>query len=261
VSSSPTAILPFASGPESAGQLVDRFRAEVAARQLREWLPEVPSTILDLSPGCPGLVGEMVDRGHRVVHAQHRPLPPRIERAAADGRGALVAVAADPRTLDWVADGSVDAVVAEGGLLSTALAAEFTVRELFRALRPGGRFLACADSLLGGLARLAEQGRWAELADVPAADVVLVPDGADGDDARVRRCFWPQELEALLTDAGFAVDWIRPRTVLAEETVARALALDPGRLDALVTTELRLAERRQGESIGNALVASARRPC
>jgi hypothetical protein len=109
---------------------------------------------------------------------------------------------------------------------------------------------------VAGLANLAEAGRWAELADVPAADVVLIP----GNAGRVTRCFWPEELAGILTSAGFDVDWIRPRSVLAEETVMRALQQDPDRLDSLVSTELALEVRRQGESIGGQLVASARRP-
>jgi hypothetical protein len=63
----------------------------------------------------------------------------------------------------------------------------------------------------------------------------------------------------MLTAAGFAVDWIRPRTVLSEDAVARALTLDPDQLDSLVTTELALGVRRQGESVGGRLVASARK--
>ena len=49
------------------------------------------------------------------------------------------------------------------------------------------------------------------------------------------------------------------RSRLDEETVTRALALDPTQLESLVTTELALAQQRQGESIGNRLVASARK--
>ena len=107
---------------------------------------------------------------------------------------------------------------------------------------------------MSGLARLADQARWAELADVPAADVLLVPDGDT-----VIRCFWPEELHGILTDAGFAVDWIRPRTVLADETIGRALVADPLQLDQLVATELALAAQREGEDIGGSLVASAHR--
>jgi hypothetical protein len=189
-----------------------------------------------------------------VVHVDGELRQPDIARER--GTGSLSIVRADRLALDWLPVESVDAIVAEGGTLSAALAAEITVEQLFRLLRPGGRLLASVDSLVSGLGRLADAGRWAELADVPAADVVLVPE-AEG---RVTRCFWPEELHGMLTGAGFTVDWIRPRTVLAEETVTRALEQDRARLDALVTTELALELQRQGESVGRELVASARRP-
>jgi SAM-dependent methyltransferase len=125
--------------------------------------------------------------------------------------------------------------------------------ESFRVLRPGGRLLLCVDSLVLGLARLAEQGRWAELADAPKADVVLVPylDGT------ITRCFWPEELRTLLEDTGLKVEWIRPRSVLSKEAVVRALASDPSALPTLVRTEVALAADRQGESVGIHLLASA----
>jgi hypothetical protein len=48
--------------------------------------------------------------------------------------------------------------------MSSCLAAEDTVARIGRALRPGGRLMMCVDSLVLGLARLAAQQRWAELA-------------------------------------------------------------------------------------------------
>ena len=231
--------------------VLERFRAEVAREQLAEWLPTEPQVLLDLSPSCPRLLDLMVRRGHTVIHAVPEP-----ERLAGvpSSPGRLHRLRADGRSLDWVASGSVDAVIAEGGCLSAAPAAELTLEDIHRVLRADGRLLLSVDSLLAGLARLADQGRWAELADVPAADVVLVPDGET-----VTRCFWPEELHAMLTDAGFEVEWLRPRTVLADEAVSRALLADPGQLPAIVAAELSLARQREGEAIGNRLVASARR--
>jgi hypothetical protein len=113
--------------------------------------------------------------------------------------------------------------------------------------------MMCVDSLVLGLARLAAQQRWAELADVPAADVVLVPT----EDGRITRCFWPDELCGVLDDDGFDVEWIRPRTVLSPEAVARALAGDGDALGVLISTEVRLERERAGESIGYHLVVSA----
>lgn len=247
--------LPLAGGTTTDDQLIDGFIAAVRAQHLAEWLPDEPCVILDLSRGCPGLLRLMIEAGHTVVHADLQLRRPDIGRHDSSG-GRLIQVHADPLTPDWLADSSLDAIVAEGCTLSSALAAELTLERLCAALRPGGRMLLCVDSLVAGLAHLAETGRWAELADVPAADVVLIP----GDAGRITRCFWPEELSGMLSNAGFAVDWIRPRAVLTDQTLVRALRQDSAQLDSLVATELALEVRRQSESIGTQLLVSARRP-
>ena len=229
------------------------FYREVAAAQLAEWLPDRPARVLDLS-GPAGFAAELVTAGHEVVLVRERAGDATVD---ADGPGRVLPVLADTRSLGWLAAGSVDLVLAESRVLSMCLAAELTAEQLAAALRPGGRLLLTVDSLGLGLARLADQGRWAELADVPSADVVLVPD-ADGS---ITRCFWPEELAALLTAAGLDVEWVRPRSVLRPATVERALE-QGGRaaLRTLVRTEVALARERQGEAFGLHLVASARRP-
>lgn len=239
-----------AGAPDS--DLFEQFLGEVCGQQLLEWLPTEPARILDLSRGRPSLLRLMVEAGHTVIHASQQPHRADIRRQASTG-GRLIPLRADPVVADWLADSCLDAIVAEGGTLSGALAAELTLERLHASLRPGGRLLLCVDSLVAGLANLAEAGRWAELADVPAADVVLIPRPA----GQVTRCFWPEELHGMLTAAGFEVDWIRPRTVLTEQTVARTLRQDATQLDSLVITELALEGHRQSESIGAQLLASA----
>jgi SAM-dependent methyltransferase len=229
-----------------------QFYERVAAAQLAAWLPEAAARVLDLSDGPGRLTDQLLESGLDVVRVV-RPDEPAETRA--DGR--LLTVRADPRRLAWLQDACVDAVVAESQALSMCLAAEVTAQDLHRALRPGGRLLLVVESLATGLARLAEQGRWAELADVPSADVLLVP----ADDGTITRCFWPEELAGLLGDAGLEVDWVRPRSVLSPAVVERAIA--EGGEDALrllVRTECGLAEERDGESTGLHLIASARRP-
>lgn len=236
---------PTPPGPTPAGY--QRFYAEVAASQLRAWLPQSAGRLLDLSGGG-GLFGRVAAlSGHAVVHVMEpgTEQPPMV--------AGMAVVEAEPTDLRWVADAAFDAVLAEGRALSHCLATEHTLHDVARILRPGGRLLLCVDSLLAGMARLADQQRWAELADLPAADVVLVP-SADG---TITRCFWPEELRALLMEAGFDVDWVRPRTVLSIETVERALAADPTQLGPLVRTETALAREREGDAHGVHLVSSA----
>jgi hypothetical protein len=209
--------------------------------------------VLDLSGGRVRFAQQLVQAGHDVVHVRAQVSdPPRL-----GGAGQLLPVVADARSLTWLRPESVDAVLAESRALSMCLATEVTVEQLRRVLRPGGRLLLVVESLLLGLSRLADLGRWAELADVPSADVVLVPQ----DDGSITRCFWPEELEGLLLGAGLLVEWVRPRSVLSPATVVRALEQGgAAALPTLVTTECTLAQEREGEPTGLHLVVSARRP-
>jgi hypothetical protein len=220
------------------------FYDGVARTQLREWLPRERSLILDMSGPDARYAVEAAAAGHQVIHLTQQPgqIAPGVQQ-----------VVADPCDVSWLQPESLDAVLAEGGAMSSCLATEDTLARIGRALRPGGRLMMCVDSLVLGLARLAEQQRWAELADVPSADVVLVPT----EDGRITRCFWPDELCSVLDEGGFDVEWIRPRTVLSPEAVARALAGDGDALGVLISTEVRLERERAGESIGYHLVVSA----
>jgi SAM-dependent methyltransferase len=231
----------------------------VAAAQLAAWLPERPSRILDLSRAGPDerdVADQIAQAGHQVIRILQRS-PVRREMPPAGAR-----VVGDARSLDWFRPASVDAIVAEGSMLSACLAIESTVEDAARLLRPGGRLLFTVDSIVHGLAQLAEQNRWPELADTSAGDVVLVPA-----DQGYTRCFAVSELRELLQDAGFEVEWIRPRTVLPPDVVRHALhgvplgsATERSELEALVTSELDLAVERQGESLGRHLAVSARLP-
>jgi hypothetical protein len=241
----------------------EQFLRAVAAAQLAAWLPSRPSSVLDISRAEQGrhsheVCAQIAAEGHHVI----RVLEPGQPAPATSG--SANSVVADGRFLDCFRQSSVDAVVAEGSALSSCLAAEATVEQAARVLRPGGRMLLTVDSLLQGLASLAEQHRWPELADAGAADVVLVPAADEG----LLRCFGPDELHDLVVDAGFDVEWVRPRTVLPPDVVRHAIergaaatspAAAAAELNQLVASELELAAQRQGESLGLRLTLSARR--
>jgi hypothetical protein len=250
---------PLTGAPTPApvsGDPFAEFTREVAHRQLISWMGAwadlPPRMILDISPIWAGTAPILADAGHDVVQTlpdlAYAPLMP--DRGPADG--AIRHVTADPCDFTWLAPASVDGIVAEGQVLSDRLATEETLRELVRALRPGGRILLSVDSLVLGLARLAEQQRWAELADAPSADVVVVP-RADG---TLGRCFWPAQLRASLEEVGLDVEWVRPRTVLSRATVERTLT-GKGNREELLAAEMLLACEREDDAVGSQLVAAA----
>ncbi len=227
-----------------------RFHAAVALAQLMDWLPGGNRFLLDLSGSGARTAEVAACAGHSVLRVidPETPVPPPVGGYEASGR--LSVVTADGTGLGFLPDGCADGVIAEGRVLSLRLAAEELVAEIARVLRPGGQVLACVDSLTFGMAVLAEQRRWPYLVDVPRADVVLIP----WPDGTITRCYGAEQLRELFTGSGLEVSWIRPRTVLAPQTVSYLLARDPSRFGELVSAELRA---RADDSVGNQLVISA----
>src|SRR5699024_4715154 len=147
-----------------------------------------------------------------------------------------------------------DGVIADNRVLSRHLVTESSVAEIVRVLKPGGRALLVVDSVVLGMALLAEQDRWPELSHAPSADVLLVP----WPDGSLTRCFTAEQLTETLTEAGLELEWVKPRTVLSASTVEMMLARDPRSMGRLVETELRATE--PADSVGVHLVAGARKP-
>jgi len=239
-----------------------RFQRAVAAAQLRAWLPPGGQVLLDISGPRSSVAAQAAASGYRVIRVlPQQPaigsLPPRPGTV----RGEVVPVIADPVRLSFLADGTVDGVIAEDGALSAYLMAEDIAAEISRVLRPGGQLLACVDSLVLGMSILAEQHHWAELTDLPQAEVVLIP----WPDGRITRCFGPEQLTDLLTEAGLEVSWILPRTVLSPSMVDHVLRREPGAITRLVRAEM-AAGQEEGptaggsESFGMYLLAAARKP-
>jgi hypothetical protein len=263
-----------------------RFQRKVANAQLAAWLPAGRRLLIDVSGPSATCAAQAAARGHTVVRVifgtraegpgarttlSAMPAGGAAGRAPRDGGrggyrraglpGRVTPVMAEPGGLAFLADGCADGVIAEDGALSRQLMAEDLAAEIARVLRPGGELLACVDSLVLGMAILAEQHHWAELTDVPHAEVVLVP----WPDGTITRCFGPGQLHDLLTEAGLEVLWIRPRTILSPSMVDHVLGREPGALPRLVKAELhagqdRLAGTSPEESFGISLLAAARKP-
>jgi hypothetical protein len=264
-----------------------RFHQAVAEAQLASWLPRESQLLIDISGPQARAAQIAAATGHTVVrvagtvpgppdsfppdgflrggppggfplrrfHAGGSPAaagPAAPPGPAAPVQGKVVWLTSDPSRLSFLADGCADGVIAEDRTLSMHLAAETLIADIARVLRPAGRVLACVDSLVLGMALLAEQRHWAELTDLPYAEVVLVP----WPDGTITRCFGAEQLRELFGDADFTVDWIRPRTVLSPSTVTHMLRRDPAGLRRLVDTELAI---RPDESVGIQLVVSARK--
>ena len=255
-----------------------QFHDAVAQAQLLAWLPRGQHTIVDVSgPRSPG--GELAAMaGHHVLRvieptASQRAAgadwtdergrseegpPPKAARSARRRRGGgrgpeasgKVELIGDPSRLSFLPGECADDVLAEDRALSTHLGAEAMIAEIARVLRPAGRVLACVDSLVLGMAVLADQNHWAHLVDLPRAEVVLVP----WPDGTITRCYGPDQARELFTGAGLTVNWIRPRTVFSESMVTHVLRRDPGSLAKLVRAEL---AARSDESLGAQLVISA----
>jgi hypothetical protein len=229
-----------------------QFHEAVTRAQLTEWLPTGRHLLVDVSgPRGPG--AELAAKaGHTVVRvvdgARPARRPPNSVRP-----GRIVQVIADSSRLTFLGDGCADGVIADDRALSTHLAAEAVIAEIARVLRPAGRVIACVDSLVLGMAVLADQHHWAHLVDLPHAEVVLVP----WPDGRITRCYGPDQARELFTGAGLRVNWIRSRTVLSESVVTHWLRRDPGGLNKLVRAEL---AARADESLGAQLVISASKP-
>ncbi|NUR90250.1 MAG: methyltransferase domain-containing protein [Nonomuraea sp.] len=225
------------------------FYRAVVAEQLSQWLPGQPSVILDLSGGRGRWSAHAARAGHHVlevldfrrtldVHARLRDAD-RVRQVRADD-------------LSFLPDECVDAVVAEERAMSIELMAESAMSDVARVLRPGGRALICVDSLVLGMAILAEQGQWQHLRQTGEVMLVPWPDGS------ITRCFSSAQLRELLMGAGLEVEWMRPRTVLSPSTVDHILATDARALAYLVRTELE-AKPDDDDTVGIHLVASCRK--
>ena len=238
-----------------------QFHEAVVRAQLAAWLPAGQRVLVDVSgPRAPS--AELAaSAGHHVLKCiapgpagvRGGGQPPREQGGSGGDRPPGATLIADLSRLPFLADSCADGVIADDRALSMQLAAETMIAEIVRVLRPGGRVLACVDSLVLGMAVLADQHYWAHLVDLPHAEVVLVP----WPDGSITRCYGPDQARELFNGAGLKVHWIRPRTALSSSTVTHLLQRSPDSLPKLVAAEL---AARSDSSLGAQLVISASKP-
>lgn len=250
------------AGPDPASAYW-RFHSAVRRAQFVAWLPSGQRTLIDVSGPRTDCATIAAVAGHSVIRVVDKPGDP-APPPAANGKhypgraggphpiGRMAMVTGEAASLDFLPDGRADGVIAADRALSTHVAAESMVAEIARVLRPGGRVFACVDSLVLGMALLADQHHWPHLVDLPKAEVVLVP----WPDGSITRCYSRDLLHELFTGAGLAVDWIRPLTALSPSMVDYALRRDPGSMRNLVRAELRTDP---DDSHGAQLMISARK--
>jgi len=256
----PLAVHSAASAPSVASTVAPdhvhaywRFHDAVTRAQLVAWLPPGQRLLVDISGPRADSAEVAAKAGHTVVRVLDQQSGPRVSRWNGTGPGRVRRLVADTSSLPFLPDGCADGVIAGDRTLSTHLAAESMVADIARVLRPGGRLLAYVDSLVLGMAVLADQHHWPQLVDLPNAEVVLIP----WPDGTITRCYGPDQLRELFAGAGLSVSWVRPLTVFSQSMVTHLLGQDPDSLPRLVRAEL---GARTDESTGAQLVASAFRP-
>jgi hypothetical protein len=229
-----------------------RFHRAVATAQLAAWLPAGRQFLVDISGPRGRCAAQAARAGHNVLRVNAESVPGRAGHGPRRD-GGVATVTTDPGNLGFLADGCVDGVIADDRALSRYIAAEYLAAEIARVLKPGGRLLASVDSLVLGMAVLAEQHHWAELTDLPSAEVLLIP----WPDGTFTRCYGTAHLRDLCDEAGLEPDTVRPRTVLSPSMVTRMLSRDPKAMARLVQAEL---SAEADESVGIQLVVMARKP-
>jgi len=230
-----------------------RFHRAVATAQLAAWLPMGRQLLVDISGPQGRCAAQAARAGHSVLRVTAGDDARGGQRRWPGPGGTVVTVTGDPGSLSFLADSCADGVIADDRTLSRYIAAEYLAAEIARVLRPGGRLIATVDSLVLGMAVLAEQHHWAELTDLPCAEVLLIP----WQDGTFTRCYGAQHLKDLCVEAGLKPSAIRPRTVLSPSMVTRVLSLDPKAMARLVKAEL---TAEADESFGIQLVVTADKP-
>ncbi len=221
-----------------------RLWRDLVWRRARRALPSPPAPVLDAGGGTGHFGLRLARAGYRVTISD---LSPKMCDAARANAAALPpsrrpeVVVADLQDLVPFADGSFEAVLAIGDVLSFCTDPFGALRATRRALRPGGVLVATVDGAYGQARHFLAAG------DVPALERFLRTGRTEFLAKRVEerfptRAFTPEALRALLAEAGFGIETLaaQPALPLREH---REILAEPAAAARLLAIELRIGTR------------------
>jgi S-adenosylmethionine-dependent methyltransferase len=126
---------------------------------------------------------------------------------------------------------------------------------LARVLRPGGRLSLLVANRDAAVHARALAGRPDE-----AARVLTDPAGRWGDADAAARRWTPEQLTALVTGSGLAVEQLHGVRVVADLVPSAVLDAEPGAAAALLALERALSDREPFRALATSLHVLARRP-
>ncbi|WP_030542995.1 methyltransferase [Streptomyces albus] len=207
--------------------------------------------VLDTGGGTGNFAVPVARQGHRVTVVDPSPNALfALERRAAEAGVAdrVRGVQGDAHGLfEVVEPGGFDAVLCHGVLEYMEDAAE-GVRNAVAALRPSGTLSLLAAGMGGAVLARALAGHFAE-----AQQVLADPRGRWGEGDPVPRRFTPDELTALVADAGLAVEAVHGVRVFADLVPGALVDSEPGALEALLRLEAAAAEVPALQSVATQL--------
>lgn len=201
----------------AVGELADACQARLGR----------PLEVLDLGGGTGGVAVLLAERGHRVTVVD--PSPDALAALARRAREAglperVVGVQGDEATLGSVlGDRTVDLVCCHGTLEFVDDPAA-TLRALAAVLAPGGSLSLLVTGRLAVVFAKAIAGQFGQ-----ARAALVDPDGRWGPNDPLPRRFDLDQLEAMLVEAGFAIERARGTNILAHLVPASLIDSDADR--------------------------------
>lgn len=222
----------------ATGERRGSARTAVVWDAIGSLLDDPPRDVLDIGGGTGGLAVRIASRGHRVAVVD--PSPDALAALARRAREAGVEVVGRQGDIadlaDVAAPDSADLVLCHG-VLEVVEPAKALAR-IRDVLRPGGTLSLLVAGRHAAVVARALAGHFQH-----AHALLDGEDPAPRSGARPSRRFTPEEVAALLADAGFEVRATHAVRVFTDLVPGSLLDLEPGSAAALVDLERAVADR------------------